>query len=259
MDEFYDCDRACKALDDLQNLRNVLKLKQSQSILNSVNDLDIRKYEKPRAYRVVALEDATRIFKCNNHASELQGFYQESLFRLQGVIYERELPPLSNKRVHSSQAPYLRQHIGITGLGLVYMSQAIEHFHQLYAKFERGLASEEIDAWHADQSYKYEGITANSHYFTIGANAAGRQSIPFQDGVDPEGILRRLLGNGMAHTEENSVLYMKATNTGQSKWRYISSISQRCVVYFDTRISKCMRRKNKGEPSPEGENCVEGH
>ncbi|THU94769.1 hypothetical protein K435DRAFT_667775, partial [Dendrothele bispora CBS 962.96] len=170
----------------------------------------IRKYEKPRAYRVVALEDV----------SELQGFYQESLFRLQGVIYERELPPLSNKRVHSSQAPYLRQHIGITGLGLAYMSQAIEHFHQLYAKFERGLASEEIDAWHADQSYKYEGITANSHYFTVGANAAGRQSIPFQDGVDPEGILRRLLGDGTVHTEENSVLYMKATNTGQSKWRY---------------------------------------
>ncbi|THU94611.1 hypothetical protein K435DRAFT_668107, partial [Dendrothele bispora CBS 962.96] len=146
--------------------------------------------------------------------------YQECLFRLQGAIYERELPPLKSTRINRSQVPYLRQHVGITGLGLPYMSEAIEKLHQLYAKFERILGSEELNAWKADHSYDYDGITANNRYFTVGSNASGRQSVSFQQGVDPDNVLRRLLGDGVAHTEENAVLYMKATKSENSNWQY---------------------------------------
>jgi len=106
------------------------------------------------------------------------------------------------------------------------MTQAIENLHQLYAKFERTLGSEEVDAWMADHSYTYDGITANNRYFTVGPNASGRQSVPFQHGVDPDGILRRLLVDGVVHTEENAVLYMKAVKSdSDSNWQCVHSHS----------------------------------
>ncbi|THU80904.1 hypothetical protein K435DRAFT_694705 [Dendrothele bispora CBS 962.96] len=168
----------------------------------------------PRTHRIVILDDVP----------ERKGFYHEALFRLQGVIYERELPPLkeTRTRIRLSDAPYLRQHIGITGLGLAYMTDAVDNIHRLYAKFERALQSQDLHPWAADQSCGYNGISANCRYFTVGKNASGRQSIPFQDGVDPDGVLRRMLGNGIVHTEENTVLYMKANKPDlpNSKWRY---------------------------------------
>ncbi|THU79414.1 hypothetical protein K435DRAFT_697816, partial [Dendrothele bispora CBS 962.96] len=136
---------------------------------------------------------------------------QETIFRLQGVIYEKELPPLKISRYPL----YLRQHVGITGLGLSYMTRAIENLHQIFASFQRTLNQEELTPWTGDNSYQpFEGVTANCRYFTAGTNASTRQSIPFQKDVDPEGVLQQMLRDGIVHTEENAVLYMKASKSG---------------------------------------------
>jgi len=53
-----------------------------------VNSLQIRKYQAPQTHRVVALD----------REDEPEGYYQECLFRIQGIAYERELPPLKSTR-----------------------------------------------------------------------------------------------------------------------------------------------------------------
>ncbi|KAK7461725.1 hypothetical protein VKT23_008154 [Stygiomarasmius scandens] len=92
----------------------------------------------------------------------------------------------------------------------------------MYAKFERILPAGELDPWAADQSYLYEGISANCRYFTVGRSTSGQQSIPFGDVIDPDGILQRFIGDGVSHTTENTVLYLRATRPElpDSKWRY---------------------------------------
>ncbi|THV00800.1 hypothetical protein K435DRAFT_793884 [Dendrothele bispora CBS 962.96] len=109
--------------------------------------MQIREYQMPRTHRIVVLDDVP----------EHKGFYHEALFRLQGVIYERELPPLkeTRTRIRLPDAPYLRQHVGITGLGLAYMTDAVDNIHRLYAKFERALQSQDLHPWAADQSCGY--------------------------------------------------------------------------------------------------------
>ncbi|THU92643.1 hypothetical protein K435DRAFT_671786, partial [Dendrothele bispora CBS 962.96] len=124
------------------------------------------------------------------------------------------------------QPLYLRQHVGITGLGLAYMTHAVENLHQIFASFQRTLNQEELTPWTSDNSYQpFEGVTANCRYFTAGTNASTRQSIPFQKDIDPEGVLRQMLQDGIVHKEENAVLYMKASKSSPNlKWRY-SNIS----------------------------------
>ncbi|KAK7446027.1 hypothetical protein VKT23_014650 [Stygiomarasmius scandens] len=204
MDDYFDVDHALNLLENLQLERNRLNFKQSQSLLSP--------YQAPQTYHVVTLD--------NNN--EPGGYYQETIFRLQGVVYEKELPPLKNIRDRRLQPAYIRQHVGITGLGLTYMTEAIDHLHQIFAHFQRTLKNEELTPWSGDHSCeRFEGITASCRYFTVGSSAFGRQSVPFQNGVDPDGLLRRMLGDGITHTEENVVLYMKATKSGpESKWRY---------------------------------------
>ncbi|THV02108.1 hypothetical protein K435DRAFT_577130, partial [Dendrothele bispora CBS 962.96] len=166
---------------------------------------------------------------------------QETIFRLQGVIYEKELPPLKISRL---QPLYLRQHAGITGLGLPYMTHAVENFHQIFASFQRMLNQEELTPWTSNNSYQpFEGVTANCRYFTAGTNTSTRQSIPFQKDIDPE-------GDGIVHTEENTVLYMKASKSGpNSKWRY-SDISPSSFLIGDiveiqfTVMSICQKEGN---------------
>ncbi|THU99877.1 hypothetical protein K435DRAFT_855240 [Dendrothele bispora CBS 962.96] len=165
MDNHFDIDHAKTLLDSLQEERNALNLKQSQSLLSKIQE-----YQMPRTHRIVVLDDVP----------ERKGSYHEALFRLQGVIYERELPPLKETRAK------------ISTLGLQISRVVTMEFQQIAGTLP------------------------------LGKNASGRQSIPFQDGVDPDGVLRRMLGNGIVHTEENTVLYMKANKPDlpNLKWRY---------------------------------------
>ncbi|KAF5348943.1 hypothetical protein D9758_014225 [Tetrapyrgos nigripes] len=214
MDSFYDFQRAKHLLDAAQADRNQMFLKQSRSLIVDRNgDLEIRHYSNPHSYRVTNRED-------HEHPNSP---LEETIFRLQGVVYERELPPMTaSSRVYArKQAPYLRQHIGIVGLGLPYMSTAVDQLYQIISKFQRPLNGQTLNPWTADSSFGpgHISITANCRYFTVGSGASTKQSLPFQDGVDPDGILQSLVTSTMVHTEDNSVLYMKASKSGL-KWRY---------------------------------------
>ncbi|KAF5353590.1 hypothetical protein D9758_013781 [Tetrapyrgos nigripes] len=233
MDNYFNFDQASflmfswpeALLVNLQTERNKLNLKQSRSLTTDSlevrscftyaqnGDLQVRKYATPHSYRV------TNPVDIENES----GPYQETIFRLQGVIYEQELPPValvSGTHGHK-QVPYLRQHIGILGLGLPYMNTSINKFHLLFAKFQRALNGHTLNPWVPDNSFGsgHVGITASCRYFTVGQNALGKQNVPFQDGVDPDQVLQSFLKDGVAHTEENDMLYMKASKPG-NKWRY---------------------------------------
>ncbi|THU78561.1 hypothetical protein K435DRAFT_845747 [Dendrothele bispora CBS 962.96] len=214
MDSHYDFDSAKHLLDSLQTERHQLNLKSSVSLVASVSDLQIRQYTAPRTHRVVRLLNP----------NEPDGFYEEVIFRLPGIIYERELPPIrrTSTGISHNAAPYLRQHIGITGLNLSYMTAVIENLHRLHTKFDRALTGEEFDAWSPDMSYReHESVTANCRYFMVGHTAVGRPAVQFQPGVDPDGVLNKMICDTIIHTEDNVVLYMKATKSEDTqKWRY---------------------------------------
>ncbi|KAF5343480.1 hypothetical protein D9758_015660 [Tetrapyrgos nigripes] len=216
MDQYYDFQRAKHLLDAVQAERNKLYLKQSRSLtVDSNTDLKIRQYSNPHSYRVTNLEDY----------EDPDSPFEETIFRLQGVIYERDLPPImASSRVYArNQAPYLRQHIGIVGLGLPYMSTSLNQLYQIFSKFERALNGQTLNPWIAEDSFApgHIGVTANCRYFTVGPSASTKQSIPFQNGVDPDSVLQSLITSTVVHTEDNAVLYMKASKSGKNlKWRY---------------------------------------
>ncbi|KAF5353605.1 hypothetical protein D9758_013785 [Tetrapyrgos nigripes] len=125
---------------------------QSQTIENG--DLQVWRYTTPHS---VDIE--------NEH-----GPYEETIFLLQGIIYEQELPPvgLVSGAHGCKQVPYLQQHIGILGLGLPYMTAATNQLHHLFSKFQCALTSHSLNPWKPDTSFGsgHVGVTASCQYFT---------------------------------------------------------------------------------------------
>ena len=54
-------------------------------------------------------------------------------------------------------------------------------------------------------------LFASNRYFTYKRDVGQATQVAFSDGVDPNGILRRMAGTDYIHTDENEVKYYKLT------------------------------------------------
>lgn len=62
-------------------------------------------------------------------------------------------------------------------------------------------------------------LVLSNRYFTKKSEGPQMRDSPFPNNVDPVGILARNLGNGLIHTEENDVTYLRRASDmlGQHK------------------------------------------
>ena len=74
---------------------------------------------------------------------------------------------------------------------------------------QNGMGAVELDAW---QAGTYEGAAAldlSARYFTPRQNSTYERGQSFAAGVDPNGILAELRGQGLIHGNDNKVEYLK--------------------------------------------------
>jgi hypothetical protein len=108
-----------------------------------------------------------------------------------------------------SQRLFIKQSVRVTGLSTDAFCQAAVACKEAYAMMT---AHFPVDSTHPWQETLYEGHTAidfNARYFTQRKDAPKESSLPFFEGVDPEGVLETLRRQDLIHGPDNQVEYLK--------------------------------------------------
>lgn len=103
---------------------------------------------------------------------------------------------------------HLRQTVTIAGLGCKEFDNAVWHFldvsYDMDNFFNEALLKFNLGMWEGESA-----LTFHSRYFTLRRDAPTERGLEFGEGVDPDGILKHLLGHNMVHTVDNKVKYSK--------------------------------------------------
>ncbi|KAH9477427.1 hypothetical protein JR316_0009640 [Psilocybe cubensis] len=99
------------------------------------------------------------------------GAMDEVIFRLQGIVSDKMLPPMAKPAsyVHSiEQQPYLRTAIAITGLGDIVFNKVMEKLEEVFLRFANNFPADSVSGYdpvlHKDTGFNV--FHAHSQYFT---------------------------------------------------------------------------------------------
>lgn len=128
-------------------------------------------------------------------------------------------PPLFLYRSQSHKNRYLRQHVGLTGLGSDIFASSIVKLREVHELFANSFPEGAVKVWEPAKYLDYgDTITASNRYFTPIQDAPNEVSVPFRYMVDPAGNLRDMMGDTLMHGADNDVVYYghKVTAEGKS-------------------------------------------
>ncbi|KAF8809758.1 hypothetical protein BYT27DRAFT_7093807 [Phlegmacium glaucopus] len=168
--------------------------------INSFNSsFEVKEIEKPKTWHLLTL-------------STIEKDVEEAVFTVQGVIISKDLPPLREKpKITANRYRFLRQGVKLSGLGSPTFHNALMAANEIYGYFERQFSEGILELWGCSDDDKFPCIDISNRYLTPANEAHGLEDIPFDKGVDPQGILRSMAkGDGTTthiHTEDNQVRY----------------------------------------------------
>lgn len=113
----------------------------------------------------------------------------------------------------------MRQSVGLTGLGLDMFRRANENIAVIHTLFSRAVKEGVLEPRPPESYNDKEAINCSNRYFTSRYHNRSAVQIPFNNKVDPNGILAGLSNDHLVHDEENVVefLELQDENLGGSK------------------------------------------
>ncbi|KAF8228455.1 hypothetical protein L208DRAFT_1291452 [Tricholoma matsutake] len=153
----------------------------------------------------------------------VEGEVQEAVFTVQGVLTEFQLPPL--EKIMSRQPGkyhYLHQSITVSGLDTPFFGEAVMAVNEIYGMFDRAFSHMALGSWNLTDCHG-PSIEASNHYFTPVRQGLALASLPFQENVDPCGILAKMEASPGARcvpTEDNEVKYCRAFREPDGRYRF---------------------------------------
>ncbi|KIJ60983.1 hypothetical protein HYDPIDRAFT_97566, partial [Hydnomerulius pinastri MD-312] len=147
---------------------------------------------------------------------------EEIIFRVQGVLIRKDLPPIHetpryvpialNPRKHTGATRHMCQSIEISGLGLKDFKDALDHLQVRHASMARNHPENTVEPW-IPRNYRGTcALESSNKYFTTRQHDRGRPPVTFLPGVDPKGKLAQLAGNEYIHLQENLVSFAEIVN-----------------------------------------------
>ncbi|KAK0491719.1 hypothetical protein EDD18DRAFT_1358492 [Armillaria luteobubalina] len=169
----------------------------------------------------------------------------ELVFTITGAIASMDLPPIT-RETHSMREKlrFLSQSVTLTGCGGVEFEQIVANLKDIHARGEREFRQGQLLDWMPTQVHGSNAIELSNRYFQR-KTSSSTQSNGIQIGrnVDPNGILRKLAGDKLEHTEDNEVKYYQGVAEGEKK-RYVETkpqvfrvsdiVEARCSIVFVT-------------------------
>uniref|UniRef100_A0A8H7XQ94 Uncharacterized protein n=1 Tax=Psilocybe cubensis TaxID=181762 RepID=A0A8H7XQ94_PSICU len=119
------------------------------------------------------------------------GAMDEVIFRLQGIVSDKMLPPMAKPASTVKQQPYLRTAIAITGLGDIVFNKVMEKLEEVFLRFANNFPADSVSGYdpvlHKDTGFNV--FHAHSQYFTkVSAYQDKSDNIGFHPLVDPDNV-----------------------------------------------------------------------
>ncbi|KAH6874666.1 hypothetical protein BKA70DRAFT_1449332 [Coprinopsis sp. MPI-PUGE-AT-0042] len=150
---------------------------------------------------------------------------EEAVFRVQGVLCGKDLPPVQKKGNSQSELRsrrFIRQNVKITGFGEAQFTKALTELEAVHLKMSNCFPDGRMEDFQPSMFGNHFAIEANTRYFnhrnTVSADV---QPVDFLDGVDPEGSLYRLMGEDYVHTQDNQVDYFQVHVDAEGNKRHV--------------------------------------
>ncbi|KAF8234092.1 hypothetical protein L208DRAFT_1551434, partial [Tricholoma matsutake] len=97
--------------------------------------------------------------------------------------------------------------ITVSGLNTPFFDNVEAVVSEIYGVFDHAFTQGVLGPWVLTESHSLS-LEASNHYFTLAKPGLHLESIPFQENVDPSGLLAKMLASSGArctHTEDNKV------------------------------------------------------
>ncbi|SJL13219.1 uncharacterized protein ARMOST_16658 [Armillaria ostoyae] len=138
---------------------------------------------------------------------------EEMIFTATGAIGAMDLPPvLKETPSMKDKVRFMSQAVTLTGLGSTQFEGSVEALKEIGRKGEREFRQ------------GYNAIELLNRYFHPRGKDY-REDLTLSPDVDPNGILRRVAGDNMVHTEDNEVSYFRGMIENRKK-RYVKAKPQ---------------------------------
>ncbi|KAJ8481024.1 hypothetical protein ONZ45_g15445 [Pleurotus djamor] len=209
MDEFYDSKKAVEVLEAF--------------ISNKGDDAETSAYNLkpetflPKGYCVEPQSNKSYALARGETTKDLS----EAIISIQGVLCSLVLPPFpKGMSVNEQCLRNLHQGVTLTGLGSPLFQQSMGNLLFIQSMFRRFMPDNQLEE-KAEFFGEYEGhstISASNRFFTRQQHAAGLETIPISEDVDPNGVLSKADLKQFVHTEENEVTYhlLNTSETGDT-------------------------------------------
>ena len=169
----------------------------------------------------------------------------EVVVHVQGILHQYDLPPFNDEiswalTMHSytnewywrisfcfsaasKQWKYLRQAVGLTGLGNTDFEASIKGLIDVHAMFNRFVPMGKLQAnTIIDQNGEHASIiNCSNRYFSSWKDQPYSKHLPFSADIDPKGILTRAVGGLYFHAEDNVVWYYERREGSNGAVQYV--------------------------------------
>ena len=115
----------------------------------------------------------------------------------------------------------LRQAIQLTGLDTHKYKTALEGIAAIHSTFTKYMRSDKLQVWTPDTFREWSAVSVGNRYFSTGAIAASAEAVPFNNLVDPDGVLATVDSDKYRHTVDNDVGYFERQKKDDGGFRYV--------------------------------------
>ncbi|KAL1674013.1 hypothetical protein EV122DRAFT_282433 [Schizophyllum commune] len=247
MDENFDYEGAKVIIDTFMSKHGQTGLLPAGSlyVTDDVEELDLR---------VSTEEDAsTTTYRLFTGDAESNDERELTLYTV-AVLSQKLLPPFKPKRkyTHARQAVFggFRQSVSLHGAGAEAMAHTVRAIKLAYIKLDRHAAK---SAPFPGERVSIDNLVVSNPYFTIGADAKGKESVPFSKLVDPFDDLNRVITDGCVHTSDNVVQYLRGYEDEGGIFRHSPVTPSRFRPGDVVRVgfAVCIKHDNKPHGSSE--------
>ncbi|KAF8239821.1 hypothetical protein L208DRAFT_1236059 [Tricholoma matsutake] len=135
--------------------------------------------------------------------------------------------------IHSMQPAkyhYLRQSVTVSGLDTPFFDKVVAAVSEIYGVFDHVFTQGVLGSWVLTESHGLS-LEASNRYFMPAKPGLCLESVPFQENVDPSGLLAEMLtslGARCMHAEDNEVEYCMHTFYNNLGKNYVKRRFEAC-------------------------------
>ncbi len=112
---------------------------------------------------------------------------------------------------------FMSQTVTLTGLGSVRFEGTVEALREIRRKGEQEFHQGQLQDWMPLKVQGHNTIELLNWYFHLRGNDYSGEDLMLSPDMDPKGILRRVAGDNMVHTEDNEVSYFRGIIENRKK------------------------------------------